>query len=279
MPAATTRIRPRCSVRACGLELERTPRTWRCSAGHSFDVARSGYVNLLQPGDRRSRRAGDSADAVAARERLDQRGVGSALHAALRDEVAALSLAPRAAVLDVGAGTGALLAALVAELDLEGWALDLSVPAVDRGTRRHPELSWVVANADRRMPFADGVFGLLLSTAGPKHPEEFRRLLAPGGALLLTVPAQDDLIELRAVVQGEARREDRVSAALALFEPWFECRARSVSRERPTLERHDLEDLLAASYRGARRAERAHFLGLHSLPTTLSSEILRLAPR
>ena len=37
-----------------------------CPRGHSFDVARSGYINLLQPQERRSRNPGDSADAVAA---------------------------------------------------------------------------------------------------------------------------------------------------------------------------------------------------------------------
>ena len=35
----------RCSI--CGETLTKEERTWRCEKGHSFDVARQGYVNLL----------------------------------------------------------------------------------------------------------------------------------------------------------------------------------------------------------------------------------------
>src|SRR4051812_46772176 len=65
-----------CSVRDCGLPLSRQLRTWTCGRGHSFDLARAGYVNLLQPQDRRSAYAGDQADAVAARARLLDNGIG-----------------------------------------------------------------------------------------------------------------------------------------------------------------------------------------------------------
>jgi len=53
-----------CSVRGCGLPLTRRDRALVCSAGHAFDIARSGYINLLQPQDRRSLVAGDSKTAV-----------------------------------------------------------------------------------------------------------------------------------------------------------------------------------------------------------------------
>ena len=42
-----------CSVRGCGRPLEKNDRALVCARGHSYDIARSGYVNLLQPQDRR----------------------------------------------------------------------------------------------------------------------------------------------------------------------------------------------------------------------------------
>ncbi|MGH9695411.1 MAG: putative RNA methyltransferase, partial [Bryobacteraceae bacterium] len=46
-----------------------------CARRHSFDIARSGYINLLQPQDRRSKQPGDTKAAIAARRRLHDRGV------------------------------------------------------------------------------------------------------------------------------------------------------------------------------------------------------------
>ncbi len=64
-----------CPVRGCQLTLTRDERRVFCPRGHSFDIARSRYINLLQPQDRRSKNPGDSADAVSARRRLHDRGV------------------------------------------------------------------------------------------------------------------------------------------------------------------------------------------------------------
>ena len=63
-----------CPVRSCHLPLARGDRRFVCPRTHSFDVARSGYVNLLQPQDRRSSRPGDSAVVVHARRRLLAQG-------------------------------------------------------------------------------------------------------------------------------------------------------------------------------------------------------------
>jgi 23S rRNA (guanine745-N1)-methyltransferase len=272
-PASDLRVRVVCTVRGCEQELERCPRTWRCARGHAFDVGRGGHVNLLQPQDSRSRAPGDSRAAVLGREKLEERGLAEALHAALERHVVSLAL-PSGAALDVGAGTGRLLQRLVLSCGLEGW--DLSSAAVERGSRRHPALSWVIANADRRLPFAAGSFDLVLSCAGPRNPREFRRVLSARGALLVVVPAPDDLIELRAAALGEGRVVDRSGPALAALAPHFELRERFEARAQLTLERGALEDLLCATYRGARHAERERLADLEQLEVTLASEVLHL---
>ena len=101
-----------CSVRGCGLPLTRRDRALVCSAGHSFDIARSGYVNLLQPQDRRSLVAGDSKAAVDARAALEQAGVGRAIVDAVIHTTAALLLPADAIVIDLGSGSGEMLGGL-----------------------------------------------------------------------------------------------------------------------------------------------------------------------
>src|SRR5437868_4057924 len=99
-----------CSVRDCALPLTRQGGAFLCSRGHSFDVARSGYVNLLQPQDRRSRDAGDSRAAVEARRRLADAGHDAWLLEPVRDVLdGAASDAESPAVLDLGCGEGFLL--------------------------------------------------------------------------------------------------------------------------------------------------------------------------
>ena len=51
----------------CRGPLARQPRVWRCTQGHSFDVAREGYVNLLPVQHKKSRDPGDDALMVMAR--------------------------------------------------------------------------------------------------------------------------------------------------------------------------------------------------------------------
>ena len=44
----------RCTVRGCALPLARAADRWACASAHSFDVSRHGYVNLLQPQDKKA---------------------------------------------------------------------------------------------------------------------------------------------------------------------------------------------------------------------------------
>jgi 23S rRNA (guanine745-N1)-methyltransferase len=182
---------------------------------------------------------------------LEERGVGAELRAAILAEARRLGISRGAAALDVGAGTGLLLAELRSELDVEAWALDLSPHAVERCSRRYG-VRGVVANADRGLPFADSEFALVVSCTGPRPVAELARVLAPDGVLLVAIPAPDDLIELREAAQGEGRLVDRVSKALVELSPRFELERRETVRARRVLDRAALDALLAATYRGAR---------------------------
>src|SRR6202047_3133054 len=116
-----------CSVAGCRRPLTQSPRGLVCPRGHSFDVARRGYVNLLQPRDRRSSQPGDAPATVTARLRLAERGFETPLTDAITN---LLALGPGAAVLDVGCGDGHHLAAIAARFGAAGYGLDISVPAI-----------------------------------------------------------------------------------------------------------------------------------------------------
>jgi 23S rRNA (guanine745-N1)-methyltransferase len=263
-----------CSVRGCGLPLTRRDRAFVCPAGHSFDLARSGYINLLQPQDRRSPVAGDSRDAVNARAALEQAGVGRAVITAVVSKVMALALPTGAIVVDLGAGTGEALGSVSAAGSISGIGIDLSVPAVEHAARRFPSMTWVVANADRRLPIQDGSVDVVLSIHGRRNPAECARVLKPTGALIVVLPAPDDLIELRTLVQGEGVERDRVDAMVAEHAAHFNVIERLRIRDQLTLERDSLLNLLRGTYRGARVSSTGRVEALDRIAVTFSSDLI-----
>jgi 23S rRNA (guanine745-N1)-methyltransferase len=192
-----------CPVRDCRLPLAREDRRLICPREHSFDAARSGYFNLLQPQDRRSKQPGDTADAVAGRRRLHDLGVTQPLVDAIGDLAA---VTRQDIVLDAGCGDGFYLGMLARRSKCDAHGVDISTAAIDAAAKRYPECEWIVANADRFMPYADQSFSLILSITARMNSSEFRRVLRNDGRLLVAIPAPEDLVELRGAGRDRVAR-------------------------------------------------------------------------
>jgi 23S rRNA (guanine745-N1)-methyltransferase len=243
-----------------------------------FDIARSGYVNLLQPQDRRSLEAGDAALAVEARARTIA-GPGREMFERFAGRAATLPFADNSTAIDLGCGSGELLAAVARVRRIDGIGLDLSTAAVDRAARKYPGLTWVVANADRRLPLLDGRVSLVLSLHARRNPQECARALGNGGHLLVAVPAEDDLAELREAVQGSATRRDRSESLIEAHRECFTLIDHATVRYVVNVTPDQLVDLLAGSYRGARRADARRVECLREMTVTFASEFLLFARR
>lgn len=250
----------------------RQERRYVCANNHSFDVARSGYVNLLQPQDRRSRNPGDTAEAAAARRRFYERG-DPLLDAIVR------AFPVSGTLLDVGCGEGSHLDAFRRACGVEAWGVDISVPAIELAARSYRECSFVVANADRFLPFADGAFDAVASITARMHAEEMKRVLRPEGALLVVIPGAEDLVELREAAQGERVERDRVERTVAEFEPLFTLERRETLTHRARLDRAAIAEVMASSYRGLRTRERERLERLDALDVTLARDALLFRSR
>jgi 23S rRNA (guanine745-N1)-methyltransferase len=268
-----------CPVRGCGEPLARGERSYACPRGHSFDLARSGYLNLLQPQDRRSPQAGDSREAVSARQRFLAAGYEAPFVEALLAAVTVLGLPARPAVLDVGCGTGFHLGALRESGDAEAHGVDLSVPAIELAAKGHKESLFVVANADRFLPYAAGSFDLAMSLTARRNGPGLRRVLTPDGVLLVAVPGADDLAELRETVLGRRVLRDRVEPAAEALQEDFTLAGRQTVRWAADLDAAAVRDVLAATYRGARERERERAAALPGLAVTMSRDLLVFRPR
>jgi 23S rRNA (guanine745-N1)-methyltransferase len=264
-----------CTVRTCRMPLVKGGRTYVCANHHSYDIARSGYVNLLQPHDRRSAIPGDTADAVAARRRFLDAGHAAPLVRAIVD---ALPLNAGDALLDAGCGEGHHLGAFRAAYGVDAHGADISVAAIDAAARRDRDCTWVVANIDRFVPYEDHAFRAVTSITARLQPAEFHRVLAPDGTLLVAIAGANDLIELRAAILGARLERDRVERTVALFAPHFTL-ARHVHVEHLAhLDRAAMLDVMSSSYRGLRTRERERLEGLDEMDVTLSRDVLLFTP-
>jgi SAM-dependent methyltransferase len=199
----------------CGAALGRADRVVSCGEGHSFDVARQGYLSLLA-GD--AAHPGDSADMVAARERFLAAGHFDRLAEALAAAVEGAGPLP-ARVVDLGAGTGWYLARVLDHLPAAaGLALDVSKPALRRAARAHPRMAAVASDAWRALPLGDGVAGAVLNVFAPRNAAEIARVLARGGLAVVVTPARhhlSELVEPLGLIGVDDRKEERLADQLA----------------------------------------------------------------
>jgi 23S rRNA (guanine745-N1)-methyltransferase len=188
-----------------------------CERGHSFNIARQGYVSLTS--GRGGPGTGDSAAMVMAREEFLGAGHYRPLAGTIADLATALDrdgpgLVP-GLVLDLAGGTGYYLGGVLDALPGRlGACVDLSAPALRRAARAHPRAAALGADAWQPLPLADGAAALVMSVFGPRNPAEIRRVLAPGGALIVASPGADHLAELRGPL-GLIGMDDRKTARLA----------------------------------------------------------------
>jgi 23S rRNA (guanine745-N1)-methyltransferase len=180
----------------CHQRLDRTEGSLRCATGHSFDIARQGYVSLLPAGA--SGGAGDAAPMVRARREFVATGHFAPI-AAMLAEVAAAGAAAEgpSRIVDVGAGTGYYLAAVLDRMPgAAGLALDVSKHALRQAARAHPRIGAVGCDAWRQLPVADHVADVVLNVFAPRGGAEMRRILRAAGRLLVITPAAEHLAEL-----------------------------------------------------------------------------------
>jgi 23S rRNA (guanine745-N1)-methyltransferase len=184
-----------------------------------------------------------------------------------------------AVVADLGSGAGELLASIYDRVRVTGIGIDLSTAASEQAARRYPHLTWVVANADRRLPLLDRSVDVVVSLHGRRNPAECARVITATGHLAVVFPAADDLQELRALLHGEATDRERAETVIAEHRESFELVDRAILREHRPVDADGLRDLLRGTYRGARASEASRLTTLGTLAVTIASEMLVFALR
>ncbi|MFF0608347.1 putative RNA methyltransferase [Nocardia tengchongensis] len=122
------------------------------------------------------------------------------------------------AVLEIGAGTGYYLAAVLdAVPGMRGIALDVSKAAARRAARAHPRAGSVLADAWRGLPVPDAAMTAVVSVFAPRNADEVARVLNADGRFIVVTPTSrhlGELIEPLGMVSVDAAKEDRLAESL-----------------------------------------------------------------
>lgn len=199
----------------CGSPLRCDSARAVCANGHAFDLSRRGYVNLLPAHLTRSNSPGDTRAALQHRSRFLSGGYFDRLSDLLvmksRGLLAQTKRNHPISLLDAGCGEGHLTTRWVSELgggaEVDAIGSDISKWAIDLAARRSSAIDWIVAS-NRELPIADDSLDLITCVFGFPHLDCFRRVLAPGGWLLLVESASDHLVELRSLIYDDVETKE-----------------------------------------------------------------------
>lgn len=186
----------------CGAFLEKKERALVCTEGHSFDIARQGYVNLLPVTQKHSKHPGDTRDMVAARRAFLDQGYYAPIARKVW-EMLGTRLPAEPCVLDAGCGEGYYMTQLMEHFPAGCFiGVDISKDAVRYAAGRCKSALWLTASA-AHLPMASGSMDGVMSMFALTVPEEFSRVLKPGGWFLEVSAGRDHLMALKTLIYPE----------------------------------------------------------------------------
>ncbi|MGN1481432.1 putative RNA methyltransferase [Porcipelethomonas sp.] len=187
----------------CGMSLKTDGKNYKCGKNHSFDAAKSGYVNLLMSNHMNTKNPGDNKLMVKSRSDFLDKGYYSHLLDALCDAVNE-AVSENDVLLDAGCGEGYYTSGIFDFLQNKGIeinaaGIDISKYAADKAARRNQKVEFAVGSVFH-IPATDGSCNVLLNIFAPFCREEFIRVIKDGGYMIMVIPGRKHLWELKNAV-------------------------------------------------------------------------------
>ena len=177
----------------CGKELKiiqnsTGSRSYKCENKHTYDISKTGYVNLL-PFNSFS---GDNKEMVESRVEIMNNGYFEPLALQLKEIIKTLNVN---SILDLGCGEGYYDRFIQKDENYNIWGLDISKQAILKASKlSNGKINYLIANVFD-LPFFEKQFDLILNCFAPLEEKEFHRVTKK--YLLKIVPNVNHLIELK----------------------------------------------------------------------------------
>lgn len=191
----------------CADPLMVSAKVWRCQNNHCFDVAKSGYVNLLMANRKASKTPGDSPAMLKARQAFLTKGhfdpIVEHLFATINPH---LPMSDQLTILDIGCGEGYYLTHLISHFPAQTafGGIDIAKDGLQWASKRCPEVNWVCAS-NAQLPVLDNSIDVLLRIFAPSHDRELRRVIKADGVLVIVTPGNHHLTEFKQELYSQVK--------------------------------------------------------------------------
>lgn len=186
----------------CGKKLCLSGKTYVCPERHSFDISKSGYVNLLLSKHIGRTVHGDNKLMLQARRSFLEKGY----YSPLREELCGMVQRNfrSGVILDAGCGEGYYTSAIYSQLEqseiaAEIYGIDISKIAVEMAAKRRNNITYAAASVFH-IPVEDSSCSMLVTLFAPYCGEEFQRILAPDGMMIMAIPSENHLWEMKSAI-------------------------------------------------------------------------------
>jgi len=188
----------------CKSILSPIDKIYRCDKGHSFDLSKEGYINLLLPNQKKKLKPGDNKVMLNARDAFLSNGHYDFLIEAIDSAFSHLDLpnSPQQGasyLLDIGCGTGYYTRTIRKSQTLKKIGLDISKEGISKAAKKDKSNTYLVASSFA-LPIANDSIDIALSIFSPFNLEEVNRVLKPGGCLIKVIPDPQHMQEVAALV-------------------------------------------------------------------------------
>ena len=207
----------------CGEMLDNINKSYSCPNRHSFDVSAKGYVNLLLSNQMNAKLPGDNKMMVNARADFLSKGYYS--HLAEEISRTVCECFAGGVILDAGCGEGYstenLYNALTEKnISFNMIGIDISKFACAHAARRfrNADNCEIAAASIFHLPAADSSCRCIVTMFAPFCREEFLRVLKSGGYLIMAIPAENHLINLKSAVYDEPYKNHTADYAVEGFD-------------------------------------------------------------
>ena len=192
----------------CKQNLALNGKTFSCKNNHCFDVAKQGYVNLINVKEKHSLMPGDNAQMVNARRSFLQKGYYKRLADEVCDEIKLRCDAPT--VIDAGCCDGYYLGEISKNIGGDFYGFDISKDAVKIASAAHKNALFAVASVSH-MPYKDNSADVILRIFAPHNEKEYLRVLKTDGIFIQVTPGSEHLLQLKRLLYDEVYLNDEKS--------------------------------------------------------------------
>jgi len=187
----------------CKKSLNQNGKVMTCDIGHSFDIAKGGYTNLILPHQKKKLNSGDNRLMIDAREAFLLRGYYDFLIDGIESEINLILKADDSDIktlLDLGCGSGYYTRKLLDDDPLiKKYGIDISKIGIASAAKKDKKSSYIVGSSFS-IPILNDSIDIIANIFAPCDLSEIIRILKPGGLFIKVIPIDNHMAEVAKLV-------------------------------------------------------------------------------